>query len=197
MLKVGLTGGIGSGKTIVAKIFSGLGIPVFYADIEARRLMESSPELIQAVKNSFGDEAYSGSVLNRKYLAKIVFNDEVKLKKLNQLTHPAVHSHFETWLLLQHDMPYVVEEAALLFESGGWKYFDFILLVTAPESLRIARVMKRDGVSESEVKNRIQSQMPEDEKIPRANFLIFNDDQSFVLSQVLAFHEKLISLNNK
>ena len=197
MLKIGLTGGIGSGKTTVAKIFTSFRIPVYYADQEARLLMESSEELIQSVKSHFGNESYIGAELNRKFLASIVFNDETKLRKLNQLAHPVVHHHFEAWVANQHDVPYIVEEAALLFESGAWKYFDFIVLVTAPESLRIERVMKRDGVTMDEVQNRIKTQMPENEKIPLAHFLIFNDNQSLVLNQVLAFHEKLISLNKK
>lgn len=197
MFKVGLTGGIGSGKTTVAKIFTNLGIPVYYADQEARILMETSEELIHSIRITFGDEAYSGIELNRKFLANIVFSDESKLRKLNQLIHPVVHKHFEFWVAGQHDVPYIVEEAALLFESGAWKYFDFMVLISAPENKRIERVMMRDGMTSEQVQNRISSQMPEEEKIPIANFLIFNDDQSIVLNQVLAFHEKMISLNKK
>jgi len=127
MLKVGLTGGIGSGKTTVAKIFTSLGVPVFFADQEARKLMESSDEIIHSVKAAFGEESYTEKELNRKYLAKIVFNDQDKLNKLNQITHPAVHRSFETWLNDQNGAAYVVEEAALLFESGAWNYFDYLL----------------------------------------------------------------------
>ena len=197
MLKVGLTGGIGSGKSTVANILIGLGIPVFFADIEARNLMETSDELIHSIKSFFGNEAYTESGLNRKFLADIVFTDEVKLHKLNQITHPVVHKKFELWAANHNSSPYLIEEAALLCESGAWKYFDFMVLVTACENKRIERVMKRDGVTEELVRNRIKSQMPEDEKIPLAQFLIFNDEHDMLLTQVLAFHEKLISLNKK
>ncbi len=195
MLKVGLTGGIGSGKSTVAKIFTSLGVPVYFADTESRKLMELSEELIHSIKSLFGKEAYNGIELNRKFLANIVFTDTGKLKKLNQLIHPAVHRQFEIWAAKHPDVPYLVEEAALLCESGAWKYFDFLVLVTAPLNKRLERVMKRDGVTEEEVRNRVSNQMPDDEKIPLANFLIFNDDQSMVINQVLAFHEKMISLH--
>jgi len=195
MLKVGLTGGIGTGKTTVAKILTSLGVPVYFADIESRNLMETLPELIHSVKNLFGEETYRGTELNRKYLADIVFSDPDKLKKLNMLVHPAVRRHFEIWAESYTNAAYIVEEAALIFESGSWKEFDFVLMVTAPVNKRIDRVMSRDGVSEKDILNRIKNQMPDEEKIPLANFLIFNDDQSMVLQQVLAFHEKMISLN--
>ncbi len=197
MLKVGLTGGIGSGKTTVARVFTNLGIPVYFADIESGKLMETSSELIHSIKNLFGEDSYIGNVLNRKFIANIVFEDADKLRKLNQIVHPAVHHHFEHWAEEQQDFPYLVEEAALLFESGVWKNFDFMLLVTAPLNKRIERVMARDGVKEEDVLNRIKAQMPDEDKIPLANFLIFNDDQTMVLQQVLAFHEKMISLNKK
>lgn len=197
MIKVGLTGGIGSGKTTVAGILKNLGIPVFVADKEARNLMESSPELISSIKAAFGDEAYNENGLNRAFIAGIVFSDPLKLKKLNMLTHPAVHRHFESWALQQKDVPYIVEEAALLYETGAWKYFDYIVLVTAPKRLRIERVISRDNTSEEEVLKRMDSQMPEEDKVPLAHFLIFNDEKSLVLNQVLTFHEKMISLSKK
>jgi dephospho-CoA kinase len=197
MLKVGLTGGIGSGKTTVAGIIANLGIPVYFADYESRKLIETSTELIHSIKNLFGEESYFENELNRKYIANIVFSDAEKLRKLNQIVHPAVHHHFASWAEERQEFPYLIEEAALLFESGAWKNFDFMLLVSAPLNKRIERVMIRDGVKKDDVLNRINSQMPEEEKIPLANFLIFNDDQTMVLQQVLAFHEKIISLNKK
>ncbi len=197
MLKVGLTGGIGSGKTTVAKIFTSLGVPVYFADIEARNLMQNSESLIQLIKNNFGEETYLGNELNRKFLAEIVFKNEAKLRKLNQIIHPAVHRHFEEWIAKQQETDYLVEEAALLYETGAWKFFDYTMLVIAPIDKRIERVMKRDGVGEEEVQNRILAQLPDEEKIPNSNFIIFNDDQNMVLNQVLAFHEKMISLNKK
>jgi dephospho-CoA kinase len=197
MLKVGLTGGIGSGKTTVARIFSGLGVPVFFADLEARNLMESSEEIIHSIKSYFGEEVYNGSELNRKFLANVVFNDPVKLKKLNQLIHPAVHKSFESWTREHREVTYLVEEAALLCETEAYKYFDYLVLVTAPCNKRIERVMLRDSVTEEEVRSRMKSQMPDEEKIPLAHFLIFNDDENMLVNQVLAFHEKMISLNKK
>ncbi|MCB8995231.1 MAG: dephospho-CoA kinase [Bacteroidales bacterium] len=194
MLKVGLTGGIGSGKTTVARILSSIGIPVFYADEQARNLMESSPGLIQEIKNTFGAEVYADNKLNREVLAKIVFNNPDRLSKLNHIVHPAVHKHFLEWSLAQKDVPYLLEEAALLFETGIWKTFDYNILVVAPEEKRIERVMQRDNVSREEVIKRMNAQMRDDEKIPQADFLIFNDDLSLVSVQVLAFHKKLISL---
>jgi dephospho-CoA kinase len=197
MLKVGLTGGIGSGKTTIAKIFISLGVPVFFADIEAKKLMETDSDVVKGIKNLFGDEAFNGSSLNRNYLAGIVFADQNKLKKLNQIVHPAVHRHFAMWVEENKDNNYIIEEAALLFESGSFKYFDYIVLVTAPESLKLKRVMARDGASKEAVEVRMKSQMPEDEKIPLSHYLIFNDDENMVTNQVIAFHEKMISLNKK
>lgn len=195
MLKVGLTGGIGSGKTTVANVFNKLGIPVFYADLEARKLMEHSQDMIQAIKSYFGEEAYIGNELNRKYLSGIVFSDPTKLKKLNQITHPAVHQQFEKWSAEHKDATYLIQEAALIFESGAAKYFDHIILILAPLEIRIDRVVRRDGIKHDEVRSRIASQMSDEEKIPLSDFLIFNDEQSMVVNQVMAFHEKMISLN--
>ncbi len=195
MLKVGLTGGIGSGKTTVASVFNKLGIPIFYADLEARKLMEHSHDLIHSIKSFFGEEAYIGKVLNRKFLSGIVFSDPTKLKKLNQITHPAVHQQFEKWSAEHKDAPYLIEEAALLFESGAAKYFDYIVLIIAPLEIRIDRVVRRDGIKHEEVRSRIASQMSDEERIPLSDFLIFNDEQSMVVNQVMAFHEKIISLN--
>jgi dephospho-CoA kinase len=197
MLKVGLTGGIGSGKTTVAKIFSSFGVPVFFADLEARTLMESSEEIIHSIKNYFGEEVYDGSELNRKFLADVVFNDPVKLKKLNQIIHPAVHRRFEAWTSEHTEVNYLIEEAALLCETEAYKYFDFLVLVISHSSKRIERVILRDGVSEEDVRSRMNSQLPDEEKIPLAHFLIFNDEENMLVNQVLAFHEKMISLNKK
>jgi len=197
MLKVGLTGGIGSGKTTVARIFSSLGIPVYFADAEARKLMETSAEIIASVKSAFGIDSYNEAGLNRKYLAEQVFNNPAKLKKLNQIAHPAVQKQFEAWVSAQSEFPYVVEEAALLCETGAWKNFDFLVLVLSAKEKRIERVLNRDKITAEELQKRMDSQMPDDEKIPLAHYLFFNDDENMILNQALAFHEKMISLNNK
>lgn len=197
MLKIGLTGGIGSGKTTVAKVFENLGVPVFYADQEARKLMESSMDIIQAIKSTFGDNSYIGNKLNPTYLASRVFGNAENLERLNQITHPAVHRQFEQWITRQMKTDYIVEEAALLFESGAYRYFDFMVMVMAPKKLRIDRVMARDHWTESDVLERMNHQLPDEEKIPLSHFLIFNDEQSMLLSQVIPLHEKIISVNSK
>lgn len=171
---IGLTGGIGSGKTSVAKLFTADGIPVYIADDEARRLM-GSDEILSSIRTQFGDDVFSGNSLERAKLAKIVFSDPAALERLNKIVHPAVAKDFARWISEQ-DAPLVVREAAILFESGSYKDCDKIITVTAPESVRIARVMKRDKVSESEVRSRMERQWPEQRKIALSDFVIENTE---------------------
>ena len=154
MLKIGITGGIGSGKSTISKIFEILGVPVFYADDEAKRLMEHDQVLIELIKTEFGDQAFIGNNLNKKHIAQLVFNNREKLEKLNALVHPAVYRAFEFWVA-QQKSPYVLKEAALLFESGSYIQNDYNILVSSPLVLRIARVIKRDEATEEEVLARI------------------------------------------
>lgn len=194
MLKIGITGNIGGGKTTVSKVFEVLGIPVFYADDAAKKVMTVDEILIREIKSTFGDESYfeDGS-LNRKHIANIVFNDEGQLAKLNSIVHPAVFSSFDSWVAEIKDAPYVMKEAALLFESSSYKMCDKTIMVTAPLELRIKRVMKRDGFSREEILSREARQFTEEKKIALADFVIKNDDTQLVIPQVLGLHEKFSS----
>lgn len=189
MLKIGITGGIGSGKTTICRVFEILGIPVFNADDVAKSIMTSDAVLVQQIKAAFGQEAYfENGDLNRKYLSNIVFNDDKELQVLNKLVHPAAIQAFKDWAKEQNS-PYCLHEAAILFESGAYKTCDYSVLVSASESIRIARVMKRDGISETEVKIRMDKQMPEEGKKELSNFIILNDDSQAVIPQILKLHQ--------
>lgn len=189
MLRIGLTGGIGSGKTTVAKIFETLGIPVYYADDAAKNLMNTNPELKAAVIKNFGEETYKDGALDRKYLASIVFNDKEKLALLNSLTHPVTIQDAAEWMEKQTS-PYVIKEAALLFESGSAKQLDYVAGVYAPQHVRVKRVMDRDGLSAEDVMKRISRQIDEEMKMKLCNFVITNNDQQLVIPQVLELDKK-------
>lgn len=186
---IGITGGIGSGKSTVARIFSLLGIPVYSADDAAREIMVKDLQLIEEIKAHFGVESYlpDGS-LNRKYIANIVFNDKSQLEKLNSIVHPATIRDSEAWARKQKS-PYVIKEAALMFESESFHHVDKVIGVYAPESLRILRVMKRDGVSRDEVLARIHKQIDDRIKMKLSDYVIYNDEQHMVIPQVLALHK--------
>lgn len=183
-LKIGLTGGIGSGKTTVAKLFEKLGVPVYYSDVETRRIINTNPQIKANIIKHFGEESYINGELNRKYIGGIVFLDSSKLQLLNDLTHPAVAEDVKNWFAKQ-TTPYAIEETAIIFETGIEKNFDYIIGVTAPEEIRIKRVMTRDNLSEAEVKHRINKQMSDSEKMKRCDFVILNDGTSSLESQVL------------
>jgi dephospho-CoA kinase len=195
MLKIGITGGIGSGKTTVCKVFQLQHIPVFYADTQAKIIMQTDLQLVADIKDAFGKDVYSpGGVLNRSMLAALVFSDEEKLKKLNSLVHPAVFKAFDKWVA-QQEAPYVMKEAALLFESGSYKDCDYTILVKAPQRLKIARIIERDKVSESDVLKRMSKQLSDEEKELRSDFIILNDEQQMLIPQVLNLHEKFLNLS--
>jgi dephospho-CoA kinase len=193
MLKIGITGGIGSGKSTVAKIFAILGIPVYYADGAAKRLMETNTELQQALTAVFGDQLYQNGQLNRPFLANLVFNDADKLAQLNALVHPATLKDAEEWMQRQI-APYCLKEAALIFESGSQQNLDYVIGVYAPESLRLQRVMQRDGVKQEQVLARMNKQINETIKMRLCDFVIANDEQQMVIPQVMALHERLLSM---
>src|SRR5215210_3515588 len=193
MLKIGLTGGIGSGKSVVANIFKVLGIPVFDADTEAKLIMEKDEQLALSIQKLFGEEAYTDKKLNRKYLANIVFDDPDKLEQLNSLVHPAAIHAANTWMNLQ-TTPYVVKEAALLFESKSASQLDFIIGVYAQKTLRIKRVMERDNATAEKVVARMSRQIDEEEKMKLCDFIVVNNEEQLVIPQVLQLHEKLLSM---
>lgn len=195
MLKVGLTGGIGSGKTLVARLFGILGIPVYYADARTKELMNNNQTLRAAIIKHFGKESYKENQLNRKYLASIVFNDKEKLEQLNKLTHPITIGDAEEWMNLQQS-PYALKEAALLFESGANEKLDYVIGVYAPQHLRVKRVMDRDGLPAEEVMKRISRQHDEEEKMKRCDFVITNNEQQLVIPQVVEIDKRLRELSN-
>ena len=189
---VGLTGGIGSGKTTVAKLFEDLGVPVYYADIEAKKLMQNLPVLRKKIIALFGEEAYHGEDINRSHIAQIVFRDREKLKKLNALVHPEVEDHFKKWLALQNSA-YVIQENALIFENHKQGSYDSIITVTAPLEKRIERVVKRDGVTRQQVLDRIDNQIDDDYKVSHASFVINNSILSESKDQVRQIHWRLMN----
>lgn len=191
-LKIGITGGIGSGKSYVAKIFKALGVPFYDADKEAKELMNTNQAIKTALTREFGTEVYDAADrLNRSYLATQVFKDKNRLEKLNAIVHPIVIQHGADWATSQ-TFPYSLKEAALLFESGSYKKMDYTILVTAPVDIRIERVMQRDMVSREDVLNRMDKQLPDEEKQNLADFIIVNDGIRPLLPQVLPLHEQFL-----
>ncbi len=191
MLKIGLTGGIGSGKSTVAGVFQVLGIPVFDADANAKQLMESDPQLRKEVIALFGASAYDNDRLNRRFIADIVFQDPFQLEKLNAIVHPATIRAAEEWSVRQQ-APYTIKEAALFFEAGSAEGMDYVIGVYAPQHVRINRVMKRDQVSREDVLSRMSRQIQEEIKMRLCDYVVLNDDQHLVIPQVLQLHERFL-----
>jgi dephospho-CoA kinase len=189
-LQIGITGGIGSGKSLICKIFHQLGVPIYDADSHAKELMTTDGILISDIKKEFGDLSYhSDGGLNRVFLASHVFNDQAKLDTLNKLVHPRVAVDYQQWVQKHIDCNYVIKEAALLFESGSHAALDKIIVVDAPVDLRIKRVLTRDPHRTVEqIKGIVEKQMPEDEKLKRADYIIVNDESQPVIPQVLKLH---------
>ena len=191
MLKIGLTGGIGSGKSTVANVFQTLGIPVYYADDAAKELMNNNEGLKQQIILHFGKDVYENKVLNRKLLAQKVFNNPTQLHLLNSLVHPATIQAAEDWFV-QQKAPYCIKEAALIFESGSQQNLDFVIGVYTPTTIRLQRVMQRDKATKEEVQQRMDKQIDETIKMRLCDFVVTNNEQELLIPQVMALHEKFI-----
>lgn len=193
MIKVGLTGGIGSGKSLVSEIFSRLGMPVFNADNEAKIILNQDTDVINRIKSTFGN-VYIGNEINKKKIASIIFNDQDALKKINSIVHPKVHKYFHTWIAEQNDAKYVIEEAAILFESNAYKDMDIIINVHANEFVRINRILKRDKTTLEAIKSRIKNQLSDNDRIKIADYTIYNNGDKMLLPQVLEIHNKILKI---
>ncbi len=192
MKKIGITGNIGSGKSTVSKIFQILGIPIYDADSRAKWLMSNDVSLVNQIKNIFGEEAYlSNNTLNRKHIADIAFVNKLKLNELNSAVHPAVALDFKSWSNTQNS-PYILKEAALLIESSSYLDLDELILVKCPIEIRIQRTMNRDAVDRSSVEARINNQMSEEDKVPYSNYIINNDGNELLITQVLKIHHQIL-----
>lgn len=195
--RIGITGGIGSGKTTVCNIFETFGIPVYYADQNAKKLMNSNPYVKKSIKNILGNSAfYKNGQPNKAFIASKIFSDKNLLSQINQIIHPAVQREAERWAeqFNKSIIPYVLNEAALLVENGGYRSLDALIVVTCPEDIRIKRVMKRDSISHAEVMKRIKNQLPEEEKIKVADYLIINDGNLPLIPQIWAIHQKILGV---
>ncbi|WP_281632177.1 dephospho-CoA kinase [Flavobacterium luteolum] len=192
---IGLTGGIGSGKTTVANYFEEMGVPVYIADDGAKRVLQSK-NILEEVKSTFGGNIFDGEVLNRAKLAQVVFNDKEQLAKLNAIVHPAVKLDFEVWLKKHEDYDYVIYEAAILFESGRYKECDVIITVTAPEEVRIERVIKRDKTTREQVLSRMKMQWDDEKRISKSNFVINNNNLKNAKEEVVKIL-KILNIKQK
>ena len=194
MLKVGITGGIGSGKSTITSLFHNLGVPIYNSDERAKWLMSNDVDLMDQIKILFGQESYSNNKLNRAHLANIVFQNHDLLKQLNAIVHPLVKIDFENWLLLQKKEPLVIKEAAILIESGAYIELDILIVVFANKEIRIKRVMNRDNVAKEDVEKRIETQLSDSERLKFAHYSIENNkDQSNLKKQVGELYKQLLS----
>jgi dephospho-CoA kinase len=193
MLKAGLTGNIGSGKSTASNIFTILGVPVFDADYHAKSLL-SNPEIKSQLSGILGTSIFLDNEIDRKKIASIVFNDKAALEKLNSVIHPAVRVKFEKWTSQNAQKPYLLYEAAIIFESGFNQQLDKIIMISASEEIRLKRVMKRDHASKEMVLSRMKNQWTDDKKCSLADFIIFNNNDELLIPQVLKVHQKLLKL---
>lgn len=193
---VGLTGGIGSGKTWVSSLFANLGIPVYISDEEAKKLMHTNIQVKQAIVDLFGDKAYINGHLNRDFISKTVFDNKKILSQLNAIVHPAVASHFKDWYTSQ-TTSFVIKESAILFEIGADKKCDKVILITAPISERIRRVQLRDNASAEAIKKRMDNQWPDEKKVPLADYVIVNTLKINTITQVDEIYNRIIEITDK
>lgn len=194
MMKIGITGGIGSGKTTVCRIFETLGIPVFYADDESKNILFTNSSVLEQVRKVFGDEVFSDGIPDRRKLATIVFSNPEKLRQLNSILHSAVFQQFDDWILEKKGSPYILLEAALIYETGREKFLDKVIVVSAPEEIRIRRIRIRDNISEADVKARMRQQNSQESKEQKADFIIENDENQLLIPQVMEIHERLLAI---
>lgn len=192
MIAVGLTGGIGSGKTTVAKEFYLLGIPIYIADEEAKRLMVTSKSIKEKLINLLGKSAYEDGALNKVYIADKIFNDAGILQKMNDIVHPEVARHFKNWCAEQQSV-FVIKEAAILFENGSYKSCDYVITVTAPKSVKTERLLKRDGSTIEKIEAVMKNQWEDEQRIPLSNFIIENVDRENTRYQVAKIHQQIVS----
>lgn len=194
-LRIGITGGMGAGKSTVCKIFEQIGVPIYDADSRAKWLMHNEPELKKEIKNNFGWDSYNRKdELNREYLAKVVFNNHEKLELLNKLVHPAVKQDYEQWTIQHREKPYSLKEAALLFESNSYKNLHKVIVVTCPIEMRIERITKRDHVKKEDILKRIQNQSTDKQRLSRADYVIYNDGNRSLIEQALKIHHQILLL---
>jgi len=194
MIRVGLTGNIGSGKSTVADVFSSLGIPVYRADDESKKLFKHH-DVLKQIQESFGQEVVSGGIIDRNMLASVVFGNGEALDRLNHLLHPLVMADFNDWSTVNSVGPYIIMEAAILFESGYAKEFDRIIHVSCPQEKSVERVIKRSRLSREQVLERMKHQMKNEEKALKSDFIIYNDGSQMIIPQVMIIHKKLLSLS--
>ena len=198
MLKIGITGGIGTGKSIVCRIFELLNVPVYDSDLRAKHVMANDPVLKQELIGAFGPETFNDQGLNRVFLGSLVFPDPEKLAQLNSLVHPHVKQDFIDWAAAQQNAPYVIKEAALMFETEAWRQVDEMITVFAPLEVRLKRLKLRDTHrTEADILHIIGKQLPEEEKVNRADHVIYNDDSQLVIPQVIKLHEQFLALAEK
>lgn len=193
MLKVGITGGIGSGKSVISNVFELLGIPVFNSDVQAKILMNDDQSVRADLIELLGDNAYDDNGLNRTFLRKKIFENDQLLTQVNQIVHPAVRNYFTTWIKKNEDAPYIIQEAAILIESGAYNKLDYLILIYAPEEIRLKRTIKRDKTSRENVKNIIAKQLPDEQKKEQADLIIYNYNSNLVVPQILNIHQMLLS----
>ena len=192
MFKVGITGGIGSGKSLVCKIFETLGVPIFSADLEAKSLLKSSA-VIDFYKNEFGDIVFTNNQLDKQKISNLIFNDKNIIEMINNFIHPLVLNLFNEWCYAHADSPYVIKEAALLFESGAYKTLDYNILICAPEEIRIQRVMERNQLSKEQILQRMNNQWLDAQKTLLANLILNNDNKEPILSKILETHKHFLN----
>lgn len=197
MLKIGLTGSIGSGKSTIAKVFYALGAPIYVSDIEAKKILDF-PDIVKTITTKFDNNLLNEKgLINRQALASIVFNDPDALRWLNSLIHPHVRTHFQEWVNSHLSEPYIIQESAIMFETGFHSFFDKIIVVTCPEEQRFERVKSRDNMSREQFQERMENQWSEELKVKKADYIIANDDHSLALPQVLKLHKEFIKLSAK